>query len=337
MHVICILLSATPGAKRKTTEKEFNIPTKTTDQIWQNMQKSSTKRTVSSGNANCGSDSSNKGSRTSSFTSTGSDLMCGENGLHDFISDEAVDLKAGERLEAIISNVMAKELINTTSTREEQILRKQQILEELQKVERELQEKAQAQLLLSAQHHLEQQQQQQQLQQVLQQQGNKPLHKVLHKQLEEQVKRKRESTHLDVISSPVVSSSSLDLIAADTLQMSNNLDKQGTRTSTGDQQNNGMVKPNICAGVSSGPANPFGASINDLQNQGDEVLEANKGNIISKTGTKRKNTKNDGNFQKTNGGHLSVNGGFLSSEQYSGGKFLMIHCNLCVGVGCGGG
>ena len=56
---------------------------------------------------------------------------------------------------------MAKELINTTTaSKEEQILRKQQILEELQKVERELQEKAQAQLLLSAQQQLEQHQQQ---------------------------------------------------------------------------------------------------------------------------------------------------------------------------------
>jgi ankyrin repeat domain-containing protein 17 len=64
---------------------------------------------------------------------------------------------------------MANELDNSASTREEQILRKQQILQELQKVEKELQEKAQAQLILSAHHQLEQQQQQQQLHQVLQQ------------------------------------------------------------------------------------------------------------------------------------------------------------------------
>ena len=50
-----------------------------------------------------------------------------------------------EKLEAFISSMMRKaELLNTT--REEQIHKKQQILEELQKVERELQEKAQAQL-----------------------------------------------------------------------------------------------------------------------------------------------------------------------------------------------
>ena len=39
-------------------------------------------------------------------------------------------------------------MLNTT--REEQIQKKQQILEELQKVERELQEKAQAQLIINA-------------------------------------------------------------------------------------------------------------------------------------------------------------------------------------------
>lgn len=81
---------------------------------------------------------------------------------HDgaMLADLAED-KASEKVEAIINNIMAKELINTTpATKEEQILRKQQILEELQKVERELQEKAQAQLLLSAQQQFEQQQQQ---------------------------------------------------------------------------------------------------------------------------------------------------------------------------------
>lgn len=39
-------------------------------------------------------------------------------------------------------------------SREEQILQKQQILEELQRVERELQEKAHAQMVLSGHHHL---------------------------------------------------------------------------------------------------------------------------------------------------------------------------------------
>ena len=49
------------------------------------------------------------------------------------------------------------EMLNTT--REEQIQKKQQILEELQKVERELQEKAQAQLIINARDAQQQQQQ----------------------------------------------------------------------------------------------------------------------------------------------------------------------------------
>ena len=48
-------------------------------------------------------------------------------------------------------------MLNTT--REEQIQKKQQILEELQKVERELQEKAQAQLIINARDAQQQQQQ----------------------------------------------------------------------------------------------------------------------------------------------------------------------------------
>lgn len=114
---------------------------------------------------------------------------CENNVLSNILPDEAAEIKASERLEAIINNVMTKELITSGSSREEQILKKQQILGELQKVERELQEKAQAQLLLSAQHQLEQKEQQ--LQQVLQH-VPVPLHKAYQKQLEEQVKRKRE-------------------------------------------------------------------------------------------------------------------------------------------------
>ena len=48
-------------------------------------------------------------------------------------------------------------MLNTT--REEQIQKKQQILEELQKVERELQEKAQAKLIINACDAQQQQQQ----------------------------------------------------------------------------------------------------------------------------------------------------------------------------------
>ncbi|CAM1298596.1 ANKRD17 (predicted), partial [Pycnogonum litorale] len=64
------------------------------------------------------------------------------------------DLRPSERLEACINNMMKKaEMMH--HNREEQILQKQQILEELQRVERELQEKAQAQILLNAQYRLE--------------------------------------------------------------------------------------------------------------------------------------------------------------------------------------
>ena len=78
--------------------------------------------------------------------------------------ERGMDMKASERLEKFISNMMKKaELLNTT--REEQILKKQQILEELQKVEAELHEKAKAQLLLNVE-----QKQRSQQQQLLQQQ-----------------------------------------------------------------------------------------------------------------------------------------------------------------------
>lgn len=66
-------------------------------------------------------------------------------------SVEDKESKPSERLEACINSMMKKaELLHPNP--EEQILQKQQILEELQRVERELQEKAQAQLLLTAQH-----------------------------------------------------------------------------------------------------------------------------------------------------------------------------------------
>lgn len=153
----------------------MNIPAKASDQIWQNMQKSFKKSTPSSAGNQHNIDAATKTTKTSNLTTSGElAAQISENGvISDLLPDDAIDLKAGERLEAIISNVMAKELINTTSTREEQILRKQQILEELQKVERELQEKAHQQLLITAQH---QQQQQQQLQQALQ--SRQPLHQV---------------------------------------------------------------------------------------------------------------------------------------------------------------
>ncbi|XP_076458680.1 ankyrin repeat and KH domain-containing protein 1-like isoform X4 [Babylonia areolata] len=66
---------------------------------------------------------------------------------------DLTDEKATEKVEAIINNIMAKELLDHSGgSKEEQF--KRQILEELQKMERELQDKAQAQ------QQLEQQQQQ---------------------------------------------------------------------------------------------------------------------------------------------------------------------------------
>ena len=69
--------------------------------------------------------------------------------LNPFDSEDKMNemMKASERLEAFISKMMRRaELLHTTS--EEQSLQKQQILEELQKVEQELQEKAKNPLLL---------------------------------------------------------------------------------------------------------------------------------------------------------------------------------------------
>nr|XP_042905187.1 ankyrin repeat and KH domain-containing protein 1 isoform X1 [Parasteatoda tepidariorum] len=64
---------------------------------------------------------------------------------------EETELKPSERLENCINAMMKKaEMLHPCPS--EQIVQKQQILEELQRVERELQEKAQAQLLLT-QHH----------------------------------------------------------------------------------------------------------------------------------------------------------------------------------------
>lgn len=148
--------------KRKVQEKDINIAAKNGDPMWPNMQKSLKKP----GNQH-NIDLATKTPKSSNLTTSGElAAQMSENGvIPDLLPDDNVDLKAVERLDAIISNVMAKELINTTSSREEQILRKQQILEELQKVEKELQEKAKQQWLITVE---QQHQQQQQLQQVLQ-------------------------------------------------------------------------------------------------------------------------------------------------------------------------
>ena len=80
-------------------------------------------------------------SASSSFTS---------DGLPVAAVDTEKALKETERLEQCINSMMKRtEMLNPS--KEEQILQKQQILEELQRVEKELHTKTQAQLLLSAQ------------------------------------------------------------------------------------------------------------------------------------------------------------------------------------------
>ncbi|GBM44967.1 Ankyrin repeat domain-containing protein 17 [Araneus ventricosus] len=65
------------------------------------------------------------------------------------------ELKPSERLEQCINSMMKKaEMLNPSP--EEQIIQKQQILEELQRVERELQEKAHAQIMFNAQQQQQQ-------------------------------------------------------------------------------------------------------------------------------------------------------------------------------------
>lgn len=126
----------------------------------------------------------------------GGKLMTGEkmgpenDMVDDILPQIDANLKATEKLDAIISNMMQGPLLNTNGTPEEQILQRQQILEELQKVERELQEKAKEQVHRTAQHRAELQQYQmlavqQEGQQVYNQYDPKPLHKALQKQLEE--------------------------------------------------------------------------------------------------------------------------------------------------------
>jgi hypothetical protein len=151
--VIVFFISALPHSPGQVTLKDFNLPGKTTEQIRQNMQKSfarakaklteadsQTKISVQSEGETCSISGSYDYEKN--YSDTGSPLS--------FDLDDQSDMKASERLEAFINKMMKKaELLNTT--REEQILKKQQILEELQKVERELKEKAQAQFLLTAQ------------------------------------------------------------------------------------------------------------------------------------------------------------------------------------------
>lgn len=315
--------------KRKAQERDISNPAKAGDQIWQNMQKSLKKS--SSGNQH-NIDQATKTSKTTNLASPG-DLAAqmSENGvISDLLPDDTIDLKAGERLEAIISNVMAKELINTASTREEQILKKQQILEELQKVEKELQEKAQQQLLITAQH---QQQQQQQLQQVLQS-SRQPLHQVLPKPLD----KKKTSSQPPSSATP-----SSDLPEP---PMSNNLDKQASRSVTVETSKPSM-KPNISeaskASAKSSPGNnqakqPSDGGVVEKQkpssdqesNLSPSSSQIDKSKHSGESGEKKAVCVNGNAVGKTNGQATSSNG---PVQSHNGGKltctkyhqFIMSH------------
>lgn len=226
----CIVGVVNVNVNKKTQEKEFNITARTNEQqILKNMQ-NSIKR--SHNMVNNGGGKVTKPTPTSTVEYTASNLETSDN----VQCDQTVDVKATERLEAIINNVMANELDNSASTREEQILRKQQILQELQKVEKELQEKAQAQLILSAHHQLEQQQQQQQLHQVLQQGA-----KALQNKLEAQRKQEELTTPDDLTMEELGIESSVDP------EPSNDLDKQISTilTTDGSTAVGQIVFPNI--------------------------------------------------------------------------------------------
>ncbi|XP_076074995.1 ankyrin repeat and KH domain-containing protein 1-like isoform X3 [Mytilus galloprovincialis] len=228
----------TQNLSKKPLEKEFNIAARNNEpQILKNMQ-NSIKR--SHNNNNGGGKVSKPSPNTTATLSTTVENVASnlEQEPDNMESDHTVDVKATERLEAIINNVMANELDNSASTREEQILRKQQILQELQKVEKELQEKAQAQLILSAHHQLEQQQQQQQLHQVLQQGA-----KALQNKLDAQVKRKQDelTSPDDLTLEELCIESSVDP------EPSNDLDKQISNilTTDGSTAVGQIVFPNI--------------------------------------------------------------------------------------------
>lgn len=310
----CEHIDGASPTKRKAQDRDMNIPAKAGDQIWQNMQKPIKK--LGTGNQH-NVDQATKTSKTTNLSTPG-DLAAqiSENGvISDLLPDETIDLKAGERLEAIISNVMAKELINTASTREEQILRKQQILEELQKVEKELQEKAQQQLLITAQH---QHQQQQQLQQVLQ--SSRPLHQVLQKPLD---KKKA--------SSQAVSSSS-DLPEP---PMSNNLDKQASRSVTTETSKSNL-KPNISEGVkvstkttgnnqakppSDGNVTDKQASSNGQSEKNGPIISTPVDKLKSEGSEKKTSCANGSTGSKTNGQIASSNG---PVQSHNGGKIISV-------------
>lgn len=142
--------------------KDLNIPTRTTqDQIRQNMQKSLSRSAPTVKRKEMESRSKSESLSSETEPDFGEEYEKGytEDGGGNTQSALDFDIKAEmktsekcEKLEAFIKNMMRKaDMLNTT--REEQIVKKQQILEQLQIVERELHEKAQEQMILSAQQH----------------------------------------------------------------------------------------------------------------------------------------------------------------------------------------
>ncbi|XP_069125262.1 ankyrin repeat and KH domain-containing protein 1-like isoform X1 [Argopecten irradians] len=282
-------------ANKKQGEKDINIPVRT-QEVWKNVQKNIGKRPhTGNGETVVKTSKSNIPLPPSSeVTTNNAQYQYGEIGsLPDLIPEETLDVKARERLEAIINNVMDKELDNT-STKEEQILRKQQILQELQKVERELQEKAQAQLLISAQHQREQQQQQQHLQQVLQQGA-----KVLQRTLEVQVKRKQEESPADGQSSE--DQENQDVVEPS--QGSNDLDKQVTSLFAPDGSTVGqIVFPNIpydgLLPVTSSQTPQPGTEV--VMEGNKEVWARNNGNVPVKRNGNKAGTRGNGAMKVSN-------------------------------------
>ena len=279
----------------------MNIPIKAWEQVAQNMQKSLVKKPPSTGTVH-NIEPATKTSKTSNLATTITNELTpqlNENGLiSDLLPDDPIDLKAGERLEAIISNVMAKELISTPSTREEQILRKQQILEELQKVERELQEKAQQQLLISAQHQ-QHQQKHSPLQQALQN-PRLSVHQIIMKQLEEQKR---------ILS--ISSQSAPSITELPDVPLSNNLDKQVEKPLSGEiVVSRPSLKPNISE---SSVTVSNGGSHSSEQSHGNDTDKAKQKNNQEE---KISNGNTSGTCVKANGGQQSLNGG---SQSHGGG------------------
>ena len=185
LGTICCLLPDVCQVPGQINLKDLNIPARSLEQLQQDLQLSLSASTTSTTTSTVTADKvegkpamvfADSALAANSHLAELEDLGVYEQGYMEdsppvpLDLDEPSDLKASERLEAFINKMMQKaEMLNTT--REEQILKKQQILEELQKVEQELQEKAKAQLLLNAQEKLEQQKQKQAQHQTEQQEG----------------------------------------------------------------------------------------------------------------------------------------------------------------------